>query len=145
MRRRGFLQLAATAAAATIVQSSRALTGWSHVTAGDGVRIEMLLEKLGGRNHWTINGRSFMEMKSPFLQPGIRYRVTMLNATGTDHTVTLPRHRFELRRVNQIPVSAICEEAIRVEHYNAVEADLVLTRPATAMLFYPKESVIVAL
>jgi FtsP/CotA-like multicopper oxidase with cupredoxin domain len=107
--------------------------------------LEMLLEKrldsklgLGDRiHHWLINGRSYADIAPLLLQQGRRYRLRMMNATGQAHPVHLHRHSFELTRVNQIPVSGIFKDTIRLERYNIVEADVVVSHPGAAFLHSP--------
>jgi FtsP/CotA-like multicopper oxidase with cupredoxin domain len=82
--------------------------------------IEMLLEK----SHWIIDGQSHAHVDHLSFQPGRRYRVRMMNATDRSHPVDLPHHSFALTRVNQIPVSGIIKDTIRLERYNVIEADV---------------------
>jgi FtsP/CotA-like multicopper oxidase with cupredoxin domain len=93
--------------------------------------IEMLLEKkpgFGDRGfHWIIDGQSCTDIDQLSFQPGRRYRVRMMNATNRAQPVYLPQHKFALRRVNQVPVSGIIKDTVRLERYNVIEAD-VLTR-----------------
>jgi hypothetical protein len=49
----------------------------------------------------------------------------MMNATDRSHPVRLPQHNFALTRVNQIPVSGIIKDTVRLERYNVIEADVV--------------------
>ncbi len=85
--------------------------------------IETLLEK----NHWVIDSQSHADLDHLSFPPGHRYRLRMMNATDRAHPVRLPHHSFQLTRVNQIPVSGIIKDTIRLERYNVIEAD-VLTR-----------------
>jgi FtsP/CotA-like multicopper oxidase with cupredoxin domain len=96
--------------------------------------LEMLLDPRDGVNHWSINGRSYPDIEPMFLQQGRRYRLRMMNATGQPHPLHLRRHSFELTRINQIPVSGIFKDTIRLERYNVVEADVVVSHPAPALL-----------
>jgi FtsP/CotA-like multicopper oxidase with cupredoxin domain len=89
--------------------------------------IEMLLEK----NYWIINGQSHTDLDHLSFQPGRRYRLRMMNATDHAHPVRLPGYNLQLTRVNQIPVSGITKDTIRLERYNVIEAD-VLRRPGLA-------------
>jgi FtsP/CotA-like multicopper oxidase with cupredoxin domain len=100
--------------------------------------IEMLLENRldthHGNHHWIVNGRRFVDTEPLFLQPGQRYRLRMLNATGWPHPIHLQHHRFELTRIHQIPVSGIFKDTIRLERYSALEADVVVNgRGLTAL------------
>jgi FtsP/CotA-like multicopper oxidase with cupredoxin domain len=90
--------------------------------------IELLLEKRPGsddRNlHWVIDGQSHPDLSNLSVQPGRRYRLRMMNATDRAHPVHLPHHNFALTRVNQVPVSGIIKDTIRLERYNVIEADV---------------------
>jgi FtsP/CotA-like multicopper oxidase with cupredoxin domain len=80
--------------------------------------IEMLFEG----QQWFVNGRLFPGIESMVLPPGHRYRLRMMNATSRAQPVRLRHYRFELTRVNQIPVAGIFKDTIRLERYNVVEA-----------------------
>jgi FtsP/CotA-like multicopper oxidase with cupredoxin domain len=166
MRRRCFLQLTVSAAAAAVVRHSSALisqpaaadvlslevgepalvgSDTSQAGFGAGRRsavepdqmIEMLLEKRSdGTYQWTIDGRS-NPAEALLLQQGRRYRLRMMNATGCVHTVHLQHHSFELARIHQVPVSGIFKDTIRLGRYNVVEADVVMSRPGPLLLHYP--------
>jgi FtsP/CotA-like multicopper oxidase with cupredoxin domain len=162
MKRRRFLQLAASAAAGAVVQHSSALIfqpaaadvlslevgepplaafDASHAGFGAAVEpgqmIEMLLEKRSdGVYQWTIDGRSH-PADALFLQQGRRYRLRMMNATSGVHTVSLRNHSFELTRIHQVPVSGIFRDTLRLERYNVVEADVLISRPGPLLLRYP--------
>jgi FtsP/CotA-like multicopper oxidase with cupredoxin domain len=105
-----------------------AAVDWSYArfsAAGRGVppadqTIEMLLEK----SHWIIDGQSHADLDHFSFPPGRRFRLRMMNATDRAHPVRLPHHSFQLTRVNQIPVSGIIKDTIRLERYNVIEADV---------------------
>ncbi len=82
--------------------------------------IELLLEK----NHWIIDGQSHADLDHLSFQPGRRYRLRMMNATDRSQPVRLPNYKLQLARVNQIPVSGIIKDTIRLERYNVIEADV---------------------
>jgi len=86
--------------------------------------IEMLLEKRPGSGdrvpHWIVDGQP----QHLSFQPGRRYRLRMMNATDRAYPVHLPHQCFALTRVNQIPVSGIIKDTIRLERYNVIEADV---------------------
>jgi FtsP/CotA-like multicopper oxidase with cupredoxin domain len=82
--------------------------------------IDMLLEK----NHWIIDGRPRADIEHLSFEPGRRYRLRMMNATDRAHPVRLPGYKLQLTRVNQIPVSGIIKDTIRLERYNVIEADV---------------------
>jgi FtsP/CotA-like multicopper oxidase with cupredoxin domain len=86
--------------------------------------IEMLLEKKPGGLHWIIDGQSRPDVDHLSLQPGRRYRLRMMNATDRAHPVHLPHHDFALTRVNQVPVSGIIKDTIRLERFNVIESDV---------------------
>jgi FtsP/CotA-like multicopper oxidase with cupredoxin domain len=82
--------------------------------------IEMLLEK--GR--WIIDGQSHADIDHLFFQPGRQYRLRMMNATHRAQPVRLRGYNLQLTRVNQIPVSGIIKDTVRLERYNVIEADV---------------------
>jgi FtsP/CotA-like multicopper oxidase with cupredoxin domain len=166
MKRRRFLQLTVSAAAAAVVRHSSALISQpaaadvlslgvgepplaaldaTHTRFSAGRRsavepdqmIEMLLEKTSDRGpQWTVDGRS-QPANALFLHQGRRYRLRMMNATGGVHTVHLRHHSFELTRVHQVPVSGIFGDTLRLERYNVVEADVLMSRSGPLLLRYP--------
>jgi FtsP/CotA-like multicopper oxidase with cupredoxin domain len=93
-----------------------------------GQTVEMLLEKRPGFSdrgvHWIIDGKPCSDIDRLSFQAGRRYRVRMMNATDRAEPVRLPQHKFVLRRVNQVPVSGIIKETVRLERYNVIEADV---------------------
>lgn len=84
--------------------------------------IEMLLEK----SHWVIDGKSHKDINHLSFRPGRRYRLRMMNATDRARPVHLPGCDLQLTRVNQIPVSGIIKDTIRLERYNVIEADVLI-------------------
>ena len=90
--------------------------------------IGMLLEKkpgMGDRSlHWIIDGESCPNLDHLSFQPGVRYRLRMMNATHRAHPVRLHHHDLALTRVNQVPVSGIIKTTVRLERYNVIEADV---------------------
>jgi FtsP/CotA-like multicopper oxidase with cupredoxin domain len=82
--------------------------------------IEMLLEK----SQWIIAGRSHADVNHMSFAPGRRYRLRMMNATDRAQPVHLPGYALQLTRVNQIPVSGIIKETVRLDRYNVIEADV---------------------
>jgi FtsP/CotA-like multicopper oxidase with cupredoxin domain len=166
MKRRRFLQLTVSAAAAAVARHASALISQpaaadvlslavgepplaafdaAHAGFGAGRRsavepdqmIEMLLEKRSnGVYQWTIDGRPH-PTDALFLQRGRRYRLRIMNATGGVHTVSLRNHSFELKRIHQVPVSGIFRDTLRLERYNVVEADVLISRPGPLLLRYP--------
>jgi hypothetical protein len=166
MKRRRFLQLTVSAAAAAVVRRSSALIfqpaaadvlslrvdeaplaafDTSHAGFGASRRstvepdqmIELLLEKRSdGIYQWTIDDQS-RSAEALFLQPGRRYRQRMMNATGGVHTVHLSHHSFELARIHQVPVSGIFSNTLRLGRFNVVEADVLMRRSGPLLLRYP--------
>jgi FtsP/CotA-like multicopper oxidase with cupredoxin domain len=130
MNRRHFLQLAASAAAGAVVvhSSSRAIAS-ATVAEPDEV-LAMLLERgSDGSHQWIIDGRSH-QVSAPLVLPsGRRYRLRLMNATGSEHYVHIPHHHFEVARVEQTPVSGMFRNSIRLDRYNVVEADVFLQQP----------------
>ena len=73
--------------------------------------IEMLFE-----NQWVP------DIKHLKLRPDRRYRLRMMNASALPCSVQLNR-RFELTRVNQIPVSGIFKDTVRLDGYGSLDVD----------------------
>jgi hypothetical protein len=124
MKRRRFLELATCAAAGAAIRPvaidwyhSRFAAACSPVREPDET-IEMLFE-----NQWIINGRPTPDINDLKLRPGRRYRLRIMNATAWPCSVRLNR-RFELTRVNQIPVSGIFRNTVRLEGYSTINADV---------------------
>jgi FtsP/CotA-like multicopper oxidase with cupredoxin domain len=86
--------------------------------------MELLLEKTPGLGvpQWIVDGQPQPDIS---FQPGRRYRLRMMNATDRAHPVHLPHHNFALTRVNQIPISGIIKDTVRLERYNVIEAEVV--------------------
>jgi FtsP/CotA-like multicopper oxidase with cupredoxin domain len=82
--------------------------------------IEMLLEK----GHWIIDRQSHADLDRLAFQTGRRYRLRMMNATDCARPVHLHGYNLLLTRVNQIPVSGIVKDTVRLERYNVIEADV---------------------
>lgn len=82
--------------------------------------IEMIFEK----SHWVIDGQSHKDIDHLSFQPGRRYRLRMMNATDRAQPVHLPGYDLQLTRVNQVPVSGIVKDTVRLERYNVIEADV---------------------
>jgi FtsP/CotA-like multicopper oxidase with cupredoxin domain len=80
--------------------------------------IEMVLE-----NQWIVDGQPIPDINGLKLWRGRRYRLRMMNATARPYPVHL-RRGFELTRVNQIPVSGIFKDTVRLDGYSVVEADV---------------------
>jgi hypothetical protein len=150
MKRRRFLQLAAGAAAVTVIHPAwgrevlvRSVAiesddhdglwrcnlpdeiDWSHAHFSN---TEHLIQEpdeiieMFFENHWIIDGQDALEDFDLRLRPGLRYRLRMMNATAQPCFIDL-RRRVELTRVNQIPVSGILQDTVCIDRYNVVEAD----------------------
>jgi len=88
--------------------------------------IEVLLEEKPGDRmlHWVIDGKSYPSIEHLSFPPGRPYRLRMMNATSRAYPVRLPGYNLQPSRVNQIPVSGIIKDTIRLERYNVIEADV---------------------
>lgn len=171
MKRRQFLQLSAIVAAGVAVDAMAAWPAYAadvlsvapaagpfaphlsaiaapvHTTEPDEL-LTLLLETVrDGAWHWkiqgeTAQGRSFSAPDPLLLQQGRRYRLRMMNATGTAHRVRLRHHKFELARFRQAPVSGLCSNTVHLERFDVVEADVVIHRPGAVFLQYSQPLVI---
>jgi len=86
--------------------------------------VDQTIEMLFENNHWIIDGQSHMDLDNLSFPPGRRYRLRLMNATDRAQPVRLPGFNLQLTRVNQIPVSGIIKDTIRLERYNVIEADV---------------------
>jgi FtsP/CotA-like multicopper oxidase with cupredoxin domain len=101
---------------------------WSYArfSAGTGLippadqTIEMLLEK----RQWIIDGKLHTDIDHLSFLPGRRYRLRMMNGTDRTQPVHLRGYSLQLTRVNQIPVSGIIKDTVRLERYNVIEGDV---------------------
>jgi FtsP/CotA-like multicopper oxidase with cupredoxin domain len=82
--------------------------------------VEMMFEK----DRWVIDGQVHGDLDHLSFPPSRRYRVRMMNATHRAQPVCLRGCKLALTRVNQIPVSGIIKETVRLERYNVIEADV---------------------
>jgi FtsP/CotA-like multicopper oxidase with cupredoxin domain len=167
MKRRCFLQLAASTAAAAVVQRSSALScaagRIAQPAAADVLSLTASAAFDAPQPEFGASRRSaeqpdqliemLLEKRSDgtyrwtidgqphsealFVQQGRRYRLRMMNATGGVHTVHLQNHSFELARIHQVPVSGILKDTISLGRYNVVEADVLISRPGPLLLHYP--------
>ncbi len=122
-----------------------AIAGPAHTTEPDELLGLLLEAGRDGAWHWTIQGetgRSFSAGEPLLLQQGRRYRLRMMNATGTAHIVKLRHHKFELARFRQAPVSGLSSNTIHLERFNVVEADVVIHRRGAVFLQYLRPLVI---
>ena len=96
------------------------------------VLIEMLWERRfdspGGGYQWLINGRPYAESEPVRLLFGQRCRLRMMNATGEVHAIHLQQHCFQVTRFEQAAVCGTFRNAIRLERYSVVDADVVVGR-----------------
>jgi FtsP/CotA-like multicopper oxidase with cupredoxin domain len=107
--------------------SPRATAG---TTASEPELLAMLLEQQNDGSHqWVVKGRAHQAGAPLVLESGRRYRLRLMNATGTAHSVHIPDHHFEMARVEQAPVSGMLRNSIRLDRYNVVEADVFLQQP----------------
>jgi hypothetical protein len=130
MKRRHFLQLAAGAAAAAVVVHSSAHAAATPLASEPDELLAMLLEQQSdGTHQWIIQGRTHQASAPLVLESGRRYRLRLMNATGSTHSVHIPNHHFEVARLKQAPISGMFRNSIRLDRYNVVEADVFLQQP----------------
>jgi FtsP/CotA-like multicopper oxidase with cupredoxin domain len=85
---------------------------------------DQLIEMLYEKDRWVVDGQYCANIEDLRLPLGRRYRLRLMNATSRSHSVHLHHHCFELTRVNQIPVSGIVKDTVRLDPYNVIEADI---------------------
>jgi FtsP/CotA-like multicopper oxidase with cupredoxin domain len=72
----------------------------------------------------TINGEPSHSVPPLKVHEGEYYRLRLVNATGSAHSIHLPRHNFELRRVAETSVSGIMKDTVLLPRYGVVDVDL---------------------
>jgi FtsP/CotA-like multicopper oxidase with cupredoxin domain len=135
MKRRHFLHLAAGAAAGAFVVHSSPQAAAGVLASEPDELLAVLLEKgKDGSHQWIIDrsrdgsldSRLHQAGEPLILASGRRYRLRLMNATGSAHSVHIPNHHFEVARVEQAPVSGMLQKSIRLDRYDVVEADVFL-------------------
>jgi FtsP/CotA-like multicopper oxidase with cupredoxin domain len=105
-----------------------AVVDWSYARFSATTRLAPLpdqtIELLFEKRHWVVDGQSHKDIDHLSFRPGRQYRLRMMNATDRAQPVRLRGYNLQLTRVNQIPVSGIIKDTIRLERYNVIEADV---------------------
>jgi FtsP/CotA-like multicopper oxidase with cupredoxin domain len=86
-----------------------------------------------GVDRWTINGKTYDELPPLEVRAGQRYRFRFVNASGCAHPVHLHRHRFELKRVAQVPTAGVVKDTLNLGRYNVAEAEFVADNPGPTL------------
>jgi hypothetical protein len=152
MQRRRFLQLTTGAVAGGLVPGASALllqapglslrmmhaqgtvlslVGGSPAAQEPEARIEMLWENkpgnVGTPGQWVVNGELYRKNSFLPLAEGKRYSLRMMNATAETHSVQLRQHRLRVIRMRQAPVSLPPQNAIVLEPYSVMDAEIVVS------------------
>jgi FtsP/CotA-like multicopper oxidase with cupredoxin domain len=96
-------------------------------------RLTMAFKAAGDGHHWTINGKSYPRTDPIIVQANKRYRWTLDNQSAEAHPVHLHRHRFELVRFADQPVSGVWKDVIVVPAWKQVEIDVPATQPGLSL------------
>jgi FtsP/CotA-like multicopper oxidase with cupredoxin domain len=113
---------------------------WDYTTFGghdalpepDG-RLTMVFKATGDGHHWTINGKSYPHTDPIVVQANKRYRWIFDNQSADAHPVHLHRHRFEIVRFADQPVSGIWKDVVVVPAWKQVEVDVPTTQPGLSL------------
>lgn len=113
---------------------------WDYTTFGghdarpepDG-RLTMAFKATGDGHHWTINGKSYPHTDPIVVQASKRYRWILDNQSADPHPVHLHRHRFEIVRFADQPVSGIWKDVVVVPAWKQVEVDVPTTQPGLSL------------
>jgi len=96
-------------------------------------QLTMVFKATSDGHHWTINGKSYPRTDPIVVQPHKRYRWTFDNQSADPHPVHLHRHRFEIVRFAEQPVSGIWKDVIVVPAWKQVEVDVPTTQPGLSL------------
>jgi FtsP/CotA-like multicopper oxidase with cupredoxin domain len=77
----------------------------------------------GDFEHWAINGKVYPHTDVVQLTHGAQYRLVMNNQSTEDHPVHLHRHRFEISKFVNSPMSGVHKDVVTVPAGGVVEID----------------------
>jgi FtsP/CotA-like multicopper oxidase with cupredoxin domain len=113
---------------------------WDYTTFGDrdarpepDGRLTMVFKATGDGHHWTINGKSYPHTDPIVVTANKRYRWILDNQSADPHPVHLHRHRFEIVRCADQPVSGIWKDVVVVPAWKQVEVDVLTTQPGLSL------------
>jgi FtsP/CotA-like multicopper oxidase with cupredoxin domain len=84
-------------------------------------------------HRWTINGKSYPKADPIVVEPNKRYRWLLDNQSADAHPVHLHRHRFEIVRFADQPVSGIWKDVVVVPAWRRIEIDVLTTQPGLSL------------
>ena len=84
-------------------------------------------------HHWTINGKSFPKTDPIIVGANERHRLILDNQSANDHPIHLHRHRFELTRFDNQPMSGVWKDVVVVPAWKQVEVDVPTTQPGLSL------------
>jgi FtsP/CotA-like multicopper oxidase with cupredoxin domain len=97
----------------------------------------------GSMEAWTINGRSYPDIRVPPLTEGRRYRLQFINKSMDDHPVHLHRHSFELhslgapldgvRQVTPRSIRGIIKDVLLVDAQTSAEVEFTANNPGASL------------
>lgn len=83
---------------------------------------------------WTINNRSWPDVKPLLVQQGRRYRLVLRNGSGDQHPIHLHRHTFAVTRIGDREISGLRKDVINVMPLDSVAVDFVADNPGDTLL-----------
>jgi len=96
-------------------------------------RLTLAFRAVGDGHHWTINGKSYPKTDPIVVSANRRYRWTLDNQSADAHPVHLHRHRFEVVRVDGVPMSGVWKDVVVVPAWKQVEIDVPTTQPGLSL------------
>jgi FtsP/CotA-like multicopper oxidase with cupredoxin domain len=96
-------------------------------------RLTMVFKATGDGHHWTINGKSYPHTDPIVVEANKRYRWIFDNQSADPHPVHLHRHRFEIVRFADQPMSGIWKDVVVVPAWKQVEVDVPTTQPGLSL------------
>jgi FtsP/CotA-like multicopper oxidase with cupredoxin domain len=116
----------------SIVWSYARFGGRTAVVEPDG-RLTLVFKSTDDGHHWTINGKSYPRTDPIEVRANKRYRWVFDNQSANDHPVHLHRHRFEIVRLGDQPMSGVWKDVVMVPAWKQVEVDVPTTQPGLTL------------
>ena len=96
-------------------------------------RMAFVFKATDNRRHWMINGKSHPRTDPIVVQPNTRYRWLLDNQSAEPHPIHLHRHRMELVRIADRPVSGVWKDVVNVPAWQQVEIDVEADHPGLTL------------
>lgn len=89
-----------------------------------------------GFNRWTLNGVAFDHQTMPVMRKlslGMRYRLSLHNASDDIHPIHLHRNTFELTNIAGQPTAGVLKDVVMLDGYQDLDIDFTAERPGLTL------------